>query len=152
MFLDKYEKEIEIICPVCGDGLMSIEILKEGLGECPECGREIAIGELKQITLGWSLSRDKVEFKQYLKSYWGITLEEYEELVEEESMKLQMVHEEKFKKVCPICGGSDLFYEAGGYAGMIYHCKNCDYVGPLIVEANEALVEKLKKQYDQNNR
>jgi hypothetical protein len=44
---------------------------------------------------------------------------------------------EKTLEVCPVCGSSDLYYEAGGYIGKIYHCKNCDYVGALIVEADE---------------
>ena len=34
---------------------------------------------------------------------------------------------EKLREVCPICGSTDLYYEAGGYTGKIYHCKVCDY-------------------------
>ena len=44
---------------------------------------------------------------------------------------------EKMLEVCPICGSADLYYEAGGYTGKIYHCKNCDYAGALIVKADD---------------
>lgn len=57
-------------------------------------------------------------------------------------------HDGRYIKVCPICGRSDLFYEMGAVIGMIYHCNNCNYVGPLIVEANEEMIKELKKQYD----
>lgn len=34
---------------------------------------------------------------------------------------------------CPVCGGSDLYHEAGGMIGK-YHCKRCDYVGVFVIE------------------
>jgi RNA polymerase subunit RPABC4/transcription elongation factor Spt4 len=54
---------------------------------------------------------------------------------------------EKTTKVCPICGSAKLYYEVGGKIGFVYHCKNCDYVGSLIVEANEEMVQALKDEY-----
>lgn len=36
--------------------------------------------------------------------------------------------------VCPNCGSSDLYYESGLIGGYVYHCKKCDYVGPLVIE------------------
>jgi uncharacterized protein (DUF983 family) len=51
------------------------------------------------------------------------------------------------KEVCPVCGSSELYYEMGGYTGKIYHCKNCDYVGSLIVEADEEMIKALKEGY-----
>lgn len=34
---------------------------------------------------------------------------------------------------CPRCNSTDLYYETGFYQGSIYHCKRCDYVGPLVI-------------------
>ncbi|NPV61548.1 MAG: hypothetical protein HPY61_02780 [Methanotrichaceae archaeon] len=53
----------------------------------------------------------------------------------------------RLKEVCPVCGSSELYYEMGGYTGKIYHCKNCDYVGPLVVEADEEMIKALKESY-----
>ena len=50
--------------------------------------------------------------------------------------------------VCPVCGSADLYYEAGGYTGKIYHCKNCDYMGALIVEADEEMAGAIKDDYE----
>jgi len=54
---------------------------------------------------------------------------------------------EKTTKVCPICGSAKLYYEVGGKIGFVYHCKNCGYVGSLIVEANEEMVQALKNLF-----
>lgn len=37
-------------------------------------------------------------------------------------------------RTCPHCEGNDLYMEGGMYGGAIYHCKDCDYVGPFIIE------------------
>jgi len=58
---------------------------------------------------------------------------------------------EKTTKVCPICGSAKLYYEVGGKIGFVYHCKNCGYVGSLIVEANEEMVQVLKDEYTKKN-
>lgn len=50
-------------------------------------------------------------------------------------------------EVCPVCGNGDLYYEVGGYAGTVYHCKECGYVGAFIIEANEEMIEKIKEKY-----
>jgi hypothetical protein len=55
---------------------------------------------------------------------------------------------EKIVEVCPVCGSADLYYEAGGYTGKIYHCKNCDYMGALIVEADEEMAAAIKDDYE----
>jgi len=55
---------------------------------------------------------------------------------------------EKTVEVCPVCGSSDLYYEVGGYTGKIYHCKNCDYVGVLIVEADEEMAKAIREDYE----
>jgi len=36
--------------------------------------------------------------------------------------------------VCPQCGSADIFYENAMIAGIVYHCKKCDYIGPVIFE------------------
>ncbi|HTY47174.1 MAG TPA: hypothetical protein VEH08_07000 [Methanomassiliicoccales archaeon] len=36
--------------------------------------------------------------------------------------------------VCPQCGSTSIFYEAGGITGQIYHCQKCDYIGSVILE------------------
>ena len=53
--------------------------------------------------------------------------------------------DKKMMTVCPVCGSSDLYYEAGGSIGKVYHCKDCGYVGALVVEANEKMVDALKE-------
>ncbi len=35
---------------------------------------------------------------------------------------------------CPSCGSTELYYEAGLITGQKYHCKRCDYIGPLVFE------------------
>ncbi len=35
---------------------------------------------------------------------------------------------------CPRCGSPRLYLEAGAMMGQIYHCKECDYVGSLVIE------------------
>jgi predicted RNA-binding Zn-ribbon protein involved in translation (DUF1610 family) len=35
---------------------------------------------------------------------------------------------------CPSCGSTELYYEAGLITGQKYHCKGCDYIGPLVFE------------------
>jgi RNA polymerase subunit RPABC4/transcription elongation factor Spt4 len=57
--------------------------------------------------------------------------------------------QKKAQEVCPVCGSADLYLEAGGYTGKIYHCKNCDYVGALIVEADEEMARAIREDYEQ---
>jgi len=37
-------------------------------------------------------------------------------------------------KICPQCGNDELYYEGGMMTGHVYHCKRCDYIGPLVFE------------------
>ena len=50
---------------------------------------------------------------------------------------------------CPQCGSSDLYYENAMITGIIYHCKKCDYIGPLVLEQDvdeeDYPIEKKKK-------
>lgn len=38
---------------------------------------------------------------------------------------------------CPMCDSTDLYFEAGMMMGQVYHCKNCQYVGSLVVERDD---------------
>jgi len=41
----------------------------------------------------------------------------------------------------------------GGITGIIYHCKKCDYIGPLIIEQEFEFEEGLeKKEAEQKKR
>ena len=35
---------------------------------------------------------------------------------------------------CPKCGSQKIFPEAGFITGYKYHCKDCDYMGPFVIE------------------
>ncbi len=56
--------------------------------------------------------------------------------------------DKNINEVCPVCGSTDLYYEAGGYTGKIYHCKNCDYVGVVIVEADAEMARAIREDYE----
>lgn len=55
-------------------------------------------------------------------------------------------------EVCPVCGSSDLYYETGGYIGKKYHCKNCGYIGPLVVKADEEMAKALREDYEERKK
>ena len=59
-----------------------------------------------------------------------------------------MGRNEHLIEVCPVCGSSDIYYEAGGYAGKLYHCKRCGYIGALVVEADSAMIEAIRSEYE----
>lgn len=48
--------------------------------------------------------------------------------------------------MCPKCNGTDLYIEIGGIIGAVYHCKNSDYIGSFIIEAEEDMIKKLKEK------
>ncbi|KXS41815.1 MAG: hypothetical protein AWU59_1915 [Methanolobus sp. T82-4] len=50
-------------------------------------------------------------------------------------------------QVCPVCGSTDLYYEAGGVEGL-YHCKYCGYIGSFVVDANEEMAKLIRKEYE----
>ena len=47
----------------------------------------------------------------------------------------------KTVKICPQCRGTGLYYEAGLVTGYKYHCKDCDYVGVVVLEMDVPLEE-----------
>lgn len=40
-------------------------------------------------------------------------------------------------KICPECGSTNIYYEAGMILGEIYKCNDCGYIGSLILEIDE---------------
>lgn len=63
-------------------------------------------------------------------------------------------HKEKKEmvEVCPVCGSSELYYEAGGSVGKVYHCKDCNYIGALVIEADEEMIEAIKEEYEREKK
>jgi transposase-like protein len=47
------------------------------------------------------------------------------------------------KKVlrCPQCGGTNIVYESGLITGYKYLCKDCSYMGALIIEEDVKIPE-----------
>ncbi|MCI4434883.1 MAG: hypothetical protein RXP30_04630 [Thermoplasmata archaeon] len=39
--------------------------------------------------------------------------------------------------VCPVCGSTNIYYEAGMIEGQKYKCNDCGYVGSFIIEMDE---------------
>ncbi len=37
-------------------------------------------------------------------------------------------------KICPHCRGTNLYYEGGYIFGQKYHCTDCHYRGPFVLE------------------
>ncbi len=64
------------------------------------------------------------------------------------SEKMEKKERKEMVEVCPVCGSSELYYETGGYVGKVYHCKDCNYVGALVVEADEEMIEAIKEEYE----
>jgi predicted RNA-binding Zn-ribbon protein involved in translation (DUF1610 family) len=60
--------------------------------------------------------------------------------------------EKKMVEVCPVCGSSELYYEAGSSIGKVYHCKDCNYIGALVIEADEEMIEAIKEEYEREKR
>lgn len=54
-------------------------------------------------------------------------------------------------EVCPICGSAEVYYEMGGYTGKKYHCKDCNYIGALIVRANQEMREAIRMGYEERS-
>ncbi|MBS3816792.1 MAG: hypothetical protein KGY76_04425 [Candidatus Thermoplasmatota archaeon] len=47
----------------------------------------------------------------------------------------QITMKEKKKVMkCPKCGSQKIYPEAAFITGFKYHCQECDYVGPFVIE------------------
>ncbi|WP_337860840.1 hypothetical protein [Ferroplasma sp.] len=49
-------------------------------------------------------------------------------------------------KICPQCGSLSINWIAGGIAGAIYKCEDCNYVGAFILEVKVKDIEKFQKE------
>jgi hypothetical protein len=58
----------------------------------------------------------------------------------------------KLIEVCPVCGSSNIDYEVGGYIGKVYHCRDCDYMGALILEADKELIDAIKEDFEKEEK
>lgn len=48
-------------------------------------------------------------------------------------------HRGKTVRRCPQCRSTRLVFEGALILGQLYHCLDCDYVGPLVIEEEEPL-------------
>ncbi|MDP8012172.1 MAG: hypothetical protein ACP5F1_04390 [Thermoplasmata archaeon] len=53
-------------------------------------------------------------------------------------------------QICPVCGSTDIYYEAGMITGEKYKCNNCGYVGSFILEIEEKDYEEFLKTIKNN--
>jgi hypothetical protein len=37
---------------------------------------------------------------------------------------------------CLVCGSEEVFLWLGGSIGSLYHCTDCNYVGPVVIETD----------------
>jgi len=37
---------------------------------------------------------------------------------------------------CPVCGSENMMLDSAGHTGK-YRCKDCGYIGPIVIENNE---------------
>lgn len=44
--------------------------------------------------------------------------------------------------ICPICKSDKINLYLGGYAGMLYRCPSCGYIGPVTIEVDDSNVLK----------
>ena len=54
-------------------------------------------------------------------------------------------------EVCPVCGSPNIDYEVGGYIGKVYHCKNCNYTGALVIEAEKEMIDAIKEDFEKKD-
>jgi len=53
-------------------------------------------------------------------------------------------------QVCPVCGSTNIYYEAGMITGEKYRCNDCGYVGSFIIEIDENDYEEFLKTIKKN--
>ncbi len=56
-------------------------------------------------------------------------VEKIEELIKEEEKKSHSMH-----LICPVCNSRNVTYYIGGELGYQYRCKDCGYIGALVIE------------------
>ena len=61
--------------------------------------------------------------------------------------------EKGLKDACPLFAEArGPYYETGGYVGKVRHCKDCNYMCPLVVEADGEMVEAIKVAYEREKK
>jgi len=48
-------------------------------------------------------------------------------------------------QICPQCGSTEIYYEAGMVTGQKYHCNRCGYIGSLIMERDLDDLEEIEE-------
>ena len=51
---------------------------------------------------------------------------------------------------CLVCGSEDVYLWLGGSIGSLYHCTECQYVGPVVIEtdAQQPLADQFVSFWD----
>ena len=49
--------------------------------------------------------------------------------------------------ICPQCGSTRIHLVAGGMTGYMYRCRDCDYQGPIRMEANLEMANAIRDEY-----
>ncbi len=57
-------------------------------------------------------------------------IDEIEEMILEEGK----INHSKTSLLCPVCSSSNVTYYLGGQIGYMYQCKDCGYIGALVIE------------------
>ncbi len=55
-------------------------------------------------------------------------------------------------KICPQCGSLRINWIAGGIAGPVYKCDDCNYVGSFILEVNLKDLKKFQEEIRNNKK
>ncbi len=58
-------------------------------------------------------------------------IDEIEEMILEEGKRDHL----KTSLLCPVCSSSNVTYYLGGQIGYMYQCKDCGYIGALVIES-----------------
>ncbi|MCL4331171.1 MAG: hypothetical protein M1304_02735 [Candidatus Thermoplasmatota archaeon] len=54
--------------------------------------------------------------------------------------------ESEMIKVCPKCGSIHINWIAGGVAGAVYKCDDCEYVGAFILEVRASELGRFQEE------
>lgn len=57
-------------------------------------------------------------------------IDKIEEMILEEGEKSHP----KTSLLCPVCNSNNVTYYLGGQIGYMYQCKDCGYIGALVIE------------------
>ena len=55
-------------------------------------------------------------------------------------------------KICPKCGSIRVNWIAGGIAGAVYKCDDCNYVGSFILEIRPEKLDQFRKELNNKER